>query len=1092
LVFDAQEPEADAAQRPAPRLAPPAARPAVLAEVTRWFFLFGLAASAAGALLAWLTPAPRWSVEIGLGWCLLALYAALCLGVPARRLPLAMGLLMVGASALIVLSAFAFGTGLSAPGLAVFGVLTCLLCASAGARPGSALALLQTAALLAIALGEPASRASAIALVSHLLAVASGLACGLMVLRVVTRYLKNAAEREHRFRSLLALAANGYWEIDAQYRLVAGRYGGGDQRPLTPERGFGQVPWEMARFRADADTLDRLLADLDAHAPFREVPVFWTLADGSEHLFLASGEPRFDERGMFTGYWGVARDVTDQAAARAALEATELRYRELFSRIPTPLVLHRDGHPIEANLAALALFGWADERAMKGANVLETYEHDSRRRARARLAELMAQPPGSALPVTDFKLRVGARRVSVRATGVVVPAPGGPAVLSIYADDTERIAAEEAVRRSEALLSHLVATSPDLITLTELDSGRYAMVNRAFERAIGWSAAEAVGRTSLELGIWSSPAERERFVALIREQDQVADLPMRFRKRDGSVISLLVSAARFTMDRRDYLVINARDVSENERSRLEREAILANASVGIAVTREGRFVLTNRHFERVYGWGPGELHGLSGRVAWRSDEEYRHVGATYGPLLARGEAIEFEHLTPRKDGSTFLASIRARAIDPQSPATGGTVWIVEDITERRRAEQALARARDDAEAANRAKSAFLANTSHELRTPLNGIIGLAQLAREPDIGEAERRQYLDQIARSASALAGTISDILDFSKIEAGKLEIERTTFDLGELLQSLRHTYGALAAGRGLAFHYRSTLDAEGPVLGDPLRVRQIVVNFLSNAIKFTEHGEVELAAWREGSAGSGEAGGGRSSSDGSGGGAVHIEVRDSGPGIAEATLARLFSPFTQADESTTRRFGGSGLGLSIARELATLMGGEVGVDSREGAGSRFWLRLPLPRTAAAPADSAHAAGATGSAQPPSLAGLRVLVVEDNAVNMLIAAALLERWGIGVGQAVDGPSALALLDQAERDGQPYDLVLMDVQMPGMSGHEATRALRRAGRRLPVIALTAAALVSEREEALASGMNDFLTKPIDADKLRDTLLRWRS
>jgi len=1080
---DFDDPRDDPAAAPphrAPALIPPAARPAVLAEVTRWFFLFGIGASLAGALLAWSTPAPRWSLEVGLGWCLLALYSAACLRAAERHLPAVMSLLMVAASVLIALSARAFGSGLTAPGLAVFGVLTCLLCASAGARPGIALALLQAVALVALALGQPATRETLIALATHLVAVVSGLACGLMVLRVVKRYLGNAAEREHRFRSLLALAANGYWEIDAHYRLVAGRYDAGDQRALTPERGYGQVPWEMPRFRVDPDVLDRLLADLDARVPFRDVPVQWTPAGGSERLFLASGEPRFDERGVFTGYWGVARDVTDQAAARAALEATELRYRELFSRIPTPLVLHRGGRVIEANLAAMAMFGWADERAARDVDVLEAYDEESRERARQRIGELMAQPPGSALPVTDFKLRVGERRFSVRATGVVVQAAGGPALLSIYADDTERHAAEDAVRRSEALLQHLVATSPDLITLTDLASGRYAMVNRAFERVIGWSPEEAVGRTSLELDVWTSPAERERFVALMREQGQVADLPVRFRRRNGSTVSLLVSAARFTMDRREYMVINARDVSENERSRLEREAILANASVGIAVTRDGRFVLTNRHFEKLYGWGPGELHGQSGRVGWRSDEEYQQVGATYGPLLARGEPVEFEHVTTRKDGSHFLASIRARAIDPQSPASGGTVWIVEDITERRRAELALARARDDAEAANRAKSAFLANTSHELRTPLNGIIGLARLAREPDIGETERRQYLDQIASSASALAGTISDILDFSKIEAGKLEIERTAFDLGELLQSLRHTYGALAAGRGLGFEFRSALDGEGAVLGDPLRVRQIVVNFLSNAIKFTERGQIALAAWRI-------------EADGDD---VLIEVRDSGPGIAPATLARLFRPFTQADESTTRRFGGSGLGLSIARELATLMGGEVGVESREGTGSRFWLRLPLPRSPEAPeaaeaaADSAAAARRDG--EPASLEGLRVLVVEDNAVNMLITAALLERWGVRVGQAVDGPAALSMLDEAEREGRPYDLVLMDVQMPGMSGHEATRALRRAGRRLPVIALTAAALVSERDEALAAGMNDFLTKPIDADKLRDTLLRWRA
>ena len=212
---------------------------------------------------------------------------------------------------------------------------------------------------------------------------------------------------------------------------------------------------------------------------------------------------------------------------------------------------------------------------------------------------------------------------------------------------------------------------------------------------------------------------------------------------------------------------------------------------------------------------------------------------------------------------------------------------------------------------------------------------------------------------------------------------------------------------------------------------------------------------------------------------------MHDQGPGIALETQQRLFRPFTQADESTTRRFGGTGLGLSICRELATLMGGTVGVQSTPGAGSLFWAELALPPSlAAATAPPPAAASSLG------LQGCRVLMVEDNPVNMLIAVALLERWGVVVEQAGDGRQALDAVQRAASAGRPFDAVLMDVQMPVMSGYEATRALRRAGARLPVIALTAAALVSEREAAMEAGMDDFLTKPIDAERLRETLSRW--
>jgi len=254
--------------------------------------------------------------------------------------------------------------------------------------------------------------------------------------------------------------------------------------------------------------------------------------------------------------------------------------------------------------------------------------------------------------------------------------------------------------------------------------------------------------------------------------------------------------------------------------------------------------------------------------------------------------------------------------------------------------------------------------------------------------------------------------------------------------------------------------------VVGDALRLRQVLSNYLGNAVKFTTAGGVVLRARRL---------------DGA---TLRFEVQDSGPGISAEVQARLFEPFTQADQSTTRRFGGTGLGLAICRELATLMGGRAGVHSQPGAGSTFWAELPLPMADAAPAAPAPAAAA------PSLPGAHVLMVEDNPVNMLIAVALLERWGVTVAQAVDGHEALAAVQNAAAAGHPFDAVLMDVQMPGMSGYEATRALRAAGQRVPVIALTAAALVSEREEALRAGMDDFLTKPIDAERLRATLARW--
>ncbi len=633
-------------------------------------------------------------------------------------------------------------------------------------------------------------------------------------------------------------------------------------------------------------------------------------------------------------------------------------------------------------------------------------------------------------------------------------------------DISDRVASAEALRRSETMLSHLVSTSPDLITLTDLATGRYVMVNDTFARYSGYAIAEAIGRTSLELGIWGEPAVREAFVRQVRECGTIKDMPCDFVARSGGRFSLRVSAASFELEGGHYLVLNGRDVSASETTRLAHEAVLESASLGIAFTRERRFVQANPALEQMLGWERGTLLGQPGQVVWGGDAEYAEIGALIGAPLARGEPVEFVREMSRRDGSRFWCRLLAKAVDPAHPMRGGTIWIVEDITERKRFEEALAKARDDAEAANRAKSAFLANTSHEIRTPLNGVVGLARLARRPGLDEARRTQYLDQIADSAETLAAVISDVLDLSKIEAGKLEIERVAFDLHALLESLHQVYGTLADARGLAFALEVDRAVPAWVWGDPVRVRQVLGNYLNNALKFTARGSITLQAL----AGPGTT--------------LRFEVRDTGAGIEPPVQAQLFRPFTQADQSTTRRFGGSGLGLSICLELATLMQGRVGVESAPGRGSRFWAELPLP-----PAPAQDDSSGFGALDDAALAGTRVLMVEDNAVNMTIAVAMLEQWGVEVEQASDGAQALEAVAGAARAGRPFDLVLMDVQMPVLSGYEATRTLRQRpeGRDLPIIALTAAALTSEREEALASGMSAFLTKPIDAQHLHDAI-----
>ncbi len=974
------------------------------------------------------------------------------------------------------------GDGLLSPGLAFVPLL--LGAAASRLRPAQTVALGLVHAVLLVGLAVAVLRGAiaaqhgvaglGLALTAQVALLAAGVVVGLLTRKTIDSAMGRARSREQRFVGLLSVAADWYWETDAQLRYTHIAQHAGGVPALNFDSRIGKAPWEIGDFGLSDEAMDVHRSDLELRRPFTDLRVLQQVAGGARRCISLSGRPRFDTRGVFIGYWGVGRDITDEDAAESQRRATELRYRELFARSPSPLVLHRDGRVLDANVAALALFGAWEQKDLIGQSLLGFYDADdgSRELAARRLARLETVPIGEAAPPQQFSIRTKAgRRLAVQVTSVKVEAEDGVALLSIYRDETERQRAEGARARSEALLSHVVATSPDIITLIDLSTERHVMVNDAFAALSGYTRDEAIGRTATELGLWASQEAHDHFFSEVLAHNGVRDRALVLRRRGGREVLLLVSAARFVMEGRDYLVQNGRDITQSERARLEREAILANASIGIAMTRDRVFQLANPRFEQMFGWPAGALVGQAGDATAVDRAAYDEMGALYGPPLSRGEAVEFERTMKRRDGSTFLCRLLARPIDPTHPAKGGTIWIAEDVTDKRAVEQALARARDEAEAANRAKSAFLANTSHEIRTPLNGLVGLARLARQSGLDETRRGQYLAQIDDSAQALAGVISDILDLSKIEAGKLRLEQTDFDLHALLESVEHGYAALADAHSLTLTMHVSGAVPRRVRGDPVRLRQILSNLISNALKFTAAGYVRLHVQ------SLEAP------------LVRFEVEDSGPGIAAEVQARLFQPFVQGDVSTTRRYGGTGLGLSICRELAELMGGSVGVHSEPGRGSRFWAELPLAASTQEAPSSAFALPADAQQR---LAGLELLIVEDNSVNMMIATTIVRQWGVTVAEAVNGAEAVLAITERADAGRPFDLVLMDVQMPVQGGHDATRVLRRRfdAQALPIIALTAAALTSERDEALAAGMNDFLTKPLDAQRLQDTLLRW--
>ncbi len=628
----------------------------------------------------------------------------------------------------------------------------------------------------------------------------------------------------------------------------------------------------------------------------------------------------------------------------------------------------------------------------------------------------------------------------------------------------------------EGALATILDHLPVMVAMFGPD-GRVRFVNREIERSLGWSFREWQQRNVLE-ECYPDEAQRQAVYAFMANPDGTWRT-FTTRTKSGDSIETawtnvhLSDGASIGIGRDVTAEVRARRHADGLSAQLE--AILENLPdmVFVKDARDLRFVRLNAAAEALIGIPRAEMLGKND-YDFFPESQARFFEVSDRAVLDSGEPLDVpEEPLATASGERILHTKKI----PIRDADGTPqllVGISRDITERKHRIEALERAEAEARDANRAKSEFLAKMSHEIRTPMNGVLGMASLLLESDLAPADR-ECVETIHSSGEALLGILNNILDLAKIEAGKLALEMVSFELRGVLEGVRALLRERAARRQVELRLELDERLPGRLRGDPMRLRQVLLNLTDNAVKFTERGHVSLRAEVEGVEGEVAT--------------VRLAVEDTGTGIDPEICARLFGAFEQADSSITRHFGGTGLGLTIAHEIVDRMGGHISVESARGRGTRFDIVLPFEISDPVPSTPPGAADPVPRAvEHPSGRSLRVLVAEDNKVNQRVVLRQLERLGCEVVLVSDGQRAV------ERHAdETFDLVLMDCQMPVLDGYDATAAMRahpRATARVPIIAMTASAMQGERERCLAAGMDDYLAKPVQLSQLVETLERW--
>jgi PAS domain S-box-containing protein len=654
----------------------------------------------------------------------------------------------------------------------------------------------------------------------------------------------------------------------------------------------------------------------------------------------------------------------------------------------------------------------------------------------------------------------------------------------IHVEATYRLT--EALTESEKRMRRRVECLSEVVFETNAE-GRLVFMNKAWTDTLGYAVSAS---RETRLSAYVVEEDRELLARIIHAGCASAPTAVagwsgparpaiRMQRADGGIVFMEIAISALDGP---GIVGSMHDVTTQRRNQqeLEKLSLVASFTDNLVVITDGggRFEWVNESFVKRTGYTLREVEGLKPGQVLQGPGTDLEVTAAIGRKLRQGESFQAQLLNYTKTGEPYWVEMDVTPIKNEAGVIERFIAVQSDITELKRTQSELKVAKEKAEAASQAKSDFLATMSHEIRTPMNGIIGMSSLLLDTELAP-KQREMVDAVRHSGDALMTIIEDILDFSKIEARKLDLVEEEFRLDSVISGVVDLLRHKAASRAIGLHVRIAPDVPDSLLGDPGRLRQILMNLVGNGIKFTDEGSIRIQVGSLQGAGPGRTN-------------LEISIKDTGIGMTKEQQAQLFQPFTQVDSSTKRRFGGTGLGLAICKRLVELMGGSIGVESQRGAGSRFWVRLPLRVIEGQPMPEKKEPEMQAPAVPVMKAGgarPRLLLVEDNEVNARMATMLLEKNGYPGEVACDGEVAVERFASGVYDG-----ILMDCHMPNMDGYEATRAIREMEAsplwkrpRCRIIAMTANVQAGERERCLAAGMDDYVSKPLRTKPLMDAL-----